>query len=246
MTTLMDHGIICVMRFLALTLLMVSFLHVHAQSVWEIPQKSGDIQMDGFLDEWDGSLPKLVLTPSASSLRTTGEFGPNDLNVSLRFVWDRQNLYIAVEWEDDTWDIKRIRRDQAVWVSPDRRRRDRMHFFDNLKVHIQEADYDYILWTSPRALEQGPFMWHRLLEGLTGMETATSPPLTTARFRDNKVSMEILFIWKELRIEPKPATTIPLTLIVADSDLPDGFLESKLDHLKWLEWRGHLRLSRGR
>ena len=234
------------MRFLALPLLTVSLLHVNAQSVWEIPQRSRDVQMDGFLDEWDGNLPKLVLTPSESSLRTTGEFGSNDLNVSLRFVWDRQNLYIAVEWEDDTWDITRIRRAQAVWVSPDRRRRNRMHFFDNLKFHIQESDYDYILWTSPRALEQGPFMWHRLLEGLTGMETATSPPLITARFRENKVTIEIMFIWKELRIDPKLATTIPLTLIVADSDLPNDFLESKLHNLKWLEWRGQLRLSGGR
>ena len=70
--------------------------------------------------------------------------------------------------------------------------------------------------------------------------------MITGRFRDNKVTMEIMFYWKELRIKPKPGTVIPLKLIVADSDLPNGVLESKLDNLKWLEWRGKISLSGAR
>ena len=224
----------------------MSLLFASGPFVWQIPKRIRHVQMDGFLDEWDGNLPQFVLNPSVSSLKKMGEFGTNDLNLSLRFLWDLQNLYIAVEWEDDTWDLKRITRSKAVWLSPDGRRRDRMHFFDNLKVQIQKPDYNYILWTSPRALDQGPFVWHRLLEGFTGMETATSPPLITGRFRDNKVTMEIMFYWKELRIKPKTGSVIPLRLIVADSDLPKGTLDSKLDNLKWLEWRGKINLSGGR
>ena len=240
---LMDRGIMLDMRVIFVVVSLFFLVRAQGQAVWEIPKAEQEIQLDGFIDEWPTNLPRLLLSPTSPMIRVTGEFGKEDLSLSLRFLWDSQNLYVAVEWEDDEWDLKQVRRNKAVWVSPDRRRRDRMHFFDNLKFHIQRSEYDYILWTSPRAKEQGPFVWQRLLEGVTGMETATSPPLVTGRFRANKVTMEIMFYWKQLRIKPKRTMIVPLTLIVADSDLPGGFLESKLNQLKWLEWKGQVKLT---
>ena len=213
-----------------------------AQQVWKISNQERDIQIDGFIDEWQG-VPALILSPETSGLRVTGEFEADDVKVALRSLWNQDNLYIAVHWQDNTWDIKRVTRREAVWMTPNRRRRDRMLFFDYLKFHIRESDYDFTFWLTPRVDDRGPFQWHRLLEGLKGMERASTSPVITGRHRDDGATLEILLTWRELKIKPKPGTQIPLALILADSDLIGTALEYKLDRLKSLEWRGRLVLD---
>ena len=213
-----------------------------AQQVWKISNQERDIQIDGFIDEWQG-VPALILSPETSGLRVTGEFEADDVKVALRSLWNQDNLYIAVHWQDNTWDIKQVTRREAVWMTPNRRRRDRMLFFDYLKFHIRESDYDFTFWLTPRVDDRGPFQWHRLLEGLKGMERASTSPVITGRHRDDGATLEILLTWRELKIKPKPGTQVPLALILADSDLIGTALEYKLDRLKSLEWRGRLVLD---
>ncbi len=215
---------------------------VTAQQVWRISNQERDIQVDGFIEDWQG-VPTLTLSPKSSGVRVTGEFKDDDVTVTLRGSWNRDNLYIAVLWRDDTWDLKQVSRREAVWLTPNRRRRDRMLFFDYLKLHIREADYDFTFWLTPRVDDRGPFQWHRLLEGLKGMERASTSPVITGRDGDDGATLEILLFWRELKIKPKPGTRIPLSLIVADSDLVGTALEYKLDRLKSLEWRGQLILE---
>ena len=213
-----------------------------AQQVWKISNRERDIQIDGFTDEWQG-VPVLTLSPESSGLRVTGEFEAEDVKVELRSLWNQDNLYIAVHWQDDTWDIQQVTRREAVWLTPDRRRRDRMLFFDYLKFHIRESDYDFTFWLTPRVDDRGPFQWHRLLEGLKGMERASTSPVITGRHREDGATLEILLSWRELKIKPKPGTQVPLALILADSDLVGTALEYKLERLKSLEWRGRLILD---
>ena len=214
-----------------------------AQQVWRVSDQVLDIQIDGFTDEWKG-VPGLTLSPKeASALKVIGEFGEDDVELTLKGLWNRENLYIAVHWIDNIWDIKEVTRRKAVWVTPDRRRRDRMLFFDYLKFHIRESDYDFTFWLTPRIDEQGPFQWHRLLEGLKGMERASNSPVITGRNREDGATLEILLSWRELKIEPRPGMRVPLVLILADSDLVGTALEYKLDRLKSLEWRGLLMLE---
>ena len=213
-----------------------------AQQVWKISDQERDIQIDGFTDDWQG-VPALTLSPESSGLRVTGEFEADDVKVGLRGLWNRDNLYIAVHWQDNIWDITQVTRREAVWVTPDRRRRDRMLFFDYLKFHIREADYDFTFWLTPRMDDRGPFQWHRLLEGLKGMERASTSPVITGRYGDEGATLEIMLSWRELKIKPKPGTQIPLVLILADSDLLGTALEFKLDRLKSLEWQGRLVLE---
>ncbi len=215
---------------------------VGAQQVWRISNQERDIQIDGFTDEWQG-VPALTLSPGSSGLRVTGEFENDDVVVMLRSLWNQDNLYIAVHWQDNTWDIQQVTRQEAVWLTPDRRRRDRMLFFDYLKFHIRESDYDFTFWLTPRVDDRGPFQWHRLLEGLKGMERASTSPVITGRYREDGATLEILLSWRELKIKPKAGTQVPLALIVADSDLVGTALEYKLERLKSLEWRGRLILD---
>ncbi|GAB4236968.1 MAG: hypothetical protein Kow00109_10650 [Acidobacteriota bacterium] len=213
---------------------------------WRIPQRIVEVRVDGSLDEWQ-DVPSLLLAPDAAGLRSGGEFsGPQDVRVTLQGQWDEEHLYLAVTWQDDRWDVEEVRRRDAVWLDPRGKRRDRMLFFDYLKFHIREADYDYVLWLSPRAEERGPYFWCRLLEGYRGMERASMNPLVTARLReDGTVQTELMFFWKELRKKPDEDKPLPVTLILADSDSPGAMLDTKLERLKWLAWLGALRFVGG-
>lgn len=221
--------------------LVLSAATVWAQQRWEIPQRQRHIQIDGFTDEWQG-VPWIRLSPSSGDQG----FKEDDVELQIQGVWDKENLYLAMRWTDDVWDIQRVRRRDAVWLTPDRRRRDRMLFYDFLKFHIRRSDYDYTFWMTPRIESRGPFRWHRLLKGYRGMETATSEPIVTARQKEQTATLEVLFSWEEMDIKPKPGRVIPLLLTLADSDLPGTSLELKLEQLKAVRWRGSMILAKTR
>jgi hypothetical protein len=225
------------------SLLITPFLltTVFAEIRWEIPEREFEILLDGFLDEWEG-VPSIVLAPGEPELKSAGDFGENDLHVKLMAVWDKERLYLALNWRDDIWDIQKVTRREAVWIDPEDTRRDRMHFFDNFKFHIRKSDYDYTMWVSPRANDEGPHFWCRLLEGYGGMERATSAPMVTARNHGRHVTAELELFWEQLRLKPRKKETIPIRLVVADADLPGKLLETKLPHLKWVGWMGQLRV----
>jgi hypothetical protein len=212
-----------------------------AQAEWTVPRRDREILVDGFLREWQG-VPALELSPSLAGISREGEFKEGDLRVAVQALWDEQYLYVALTWQDDTWDVEEVTRRDAVWVDAQRKRRDRMLLFDYLKFHVRQSDYDYTFWVSPFHQEKGPFFWHRLLEGYRGMERAAGTPMITAReLDDGRVTIELMFFWKELRLRPKDG--FPLTLIVADSDLPGRLPEYKLGFLKWIQWRGGWRFA---
>lgn len=214
-----------------------------AQNRWDIPFENTDIQVDGILEEWDG-IPAITLAPDVSGLSSEGDFGEEDVQLSIRGVRNNEYLYLAIEWYDDVWDVSQVRRRDAVWISSDGTRRDRMLFFDYLKFHLQRGDYDYTLWLSPRLNDQGPFSWHRLLVGYSAMERASSAPLVSARQHEDHVTMEVMFLWHELRLDSEDTTSLPLTLILSDSDQPGYLLDSKLKNLKWIAWQGTIHFGR--
>jgi len=213
-----------------------------AQNRWEIPFQDRDIQVDGILDEWD-QIPAIVLAPNMEGLASEGEFGEDDVRLTIRGVRNQDYLYLAIEWYDDVWDVAEVRRRDAVWISTDGTRRDRMLFFDYFKFHLRRGDYDYTLWLSPRVNDQGPHSWHRLLTGYSAMERASSAPLISAREQEDHVTIEIMFLWNELRLD-RDRTSSPLTLIVSDSDQPGYLLDTKLKNLKWIAWQGEVHFGR--
>ena len=227
-------------RSLLVVLLWPASSTLLAQTEWEVRPVVEGLRIDGHLEDWQG-VPVLELSPS-SAPRSTENFGKDDLDLKVRLLWDKDSLYVALEWQDDIRDIKEVRRQDAIFVTSDGTRRDRMYFYDNLKFSIRQSDYDFTLWLSPRYAGDGPHTWQRLLQGYRGMEAAVSAPLITARENGQTVTMELRFQWDQLRLKGKKNKTYPLTLIVADSDLPGQLLEYKAGRPKWLMWQGTLRL----
>ncbi len=217
-----------------------------AQSEWTVPHRDRELVVDGFVEEWRG-VPALVLKPGAKGVSVSGAFNPeiDDLQITIQGLWDEQSLYVAIQWNDDVWDIQEVRRRDAVYITADKRRRDRMLFFDNLSFQIAQLEYDYLLWFSPRIDDRGPFFWLRRLEGVRNREAATPAPVITPRQNGNLATLELQFNWKDLKLEPKKIrkTGLPVRWLAADSDSPEALLESKLGILKSLEWNGRLRLQ---
>jgi hypothetical protein len=210
---------------------------------WVVPKRTGPIQVDGSLDEW-ASIPGILLQAGAPGVRAEGIEDAADVSVLARAMWDEENLYIALEWKDDTWDIEEVVRQNAVWVTPRQQRRDRNLFFDYFKLNLRGENYDYLIWVSPRIERRGPFLWYRLLEGPRRMERATSPPAVNSRETDESVAVELMFRWRDLKLKPKAGSSYLVTTVVTDSDLPGKPLELKLRQLKNLEWEGFLQLER--
>ena len=213
-----------------------------AQSVWVIPKRVGDVLVDGNLQEWEG-VPALDLSPTATGIQKGGTFHDQDLDVRVQAMWDEDDLFVALTWIDDVWDVREVTRRDAVWIDSDKKRRDRMYFFDYLKFHLRDAEYDYTLWVSPRDGDEGPFSWCRLLEGYRGLERATMSPTFSAQQSGDKTTIEFLLSWSDLRLKRDQLGKVPLTLIVSDSDHPGKLIEAKLEDVKWLAWRGMVQLQ---
>ena len=207
------------------------------QSDWKVPKRDRDVLVDGNLQEWQG-IPTLEIAPGREGLQSGGTFHDQDVDLKVQAMWDEDSLYLALSWSDDVWDVHEVDRRDAVWIDPEKRRRDRMYFFDYFKFHLRDAKYDYTLWVSPQTGDDGPFFWCRLLEGYRGLERATAPPMVSAREADGRTTMEILLSWSELRLKPQKIGEVPLTLILSDSDDPGRIIEAKLPNVKWLAWRG--------
>jgi len=229
-----------------LVVILASLLFFGGQSMAQSSLSStlyeDEIRVDGSLSEW-ASASGLQLSPSSEAAESSGDFKENDFQFNLKSRWNKNYLYLAIEWKDDVWDIEEVTRKNATWRDPETgRHRDRMYFFDNFKFHIRESDYDYTLWISPVSEDQGPFHWARLLIGYRGNERAGAKPMLRAESNGNTTTMEMMIVWKQLRLKPKGGMNIPLNLVISDSDLPGRFEETKIDSMKSIEWQGTLTL----
>jgi len=214
----------------------------HAATSLTSPKVDTEIRVDGSLEEWQAT-PALEITPTAANLNVSGEFKDSDFNFKIRSKWNKQYLYLAIEWHDDTWDIEEVSRKEATWHDEDTgQRRDRMYFFDNFKLHIRESDYDYTLWVSPQAEDNGPYYWSRLLIGYRGNERAGAKPMLRASSNGDTSTIEMMIVWKQLKLKPKGGLVVPIRMSVSDSDLPGRFEETKIPALKSVEWVGNLTL----
>ncbi|HSR52279.1 MAG TPA: hypothetical protein VLV83_15740 [Acidobacteriota bacterium] len=228
-------------RVLSLSILAALWTSsLSAQPTWTIRKvDEGTVQMDGRLTEWQSVQP-LVLSPDSPQITREGEFDSRDVRLEVRAVWDKEGLYMALQWKDDQWDVLDIPRREAVWITPEGRRRSRMVFYDNLNLELSRRNYNYFAWVSPRADGQGPFSWAKRT-GEERLELAGSPPLISVTTdEDGTVSMEWLFRWKELGLKGKRYKDLFFRLQVADGDLPGALPEAKLDAVKTLSLVGRV------
>ncbi len=225
-------------------LLVVLTIRAQDNSTLTIPYRSADVLVDGFLSDWK-DVPAVLLDPAATGVKVAGVPAGDYATTTLKAFWDKTGLYLAIDWRDDIWDIRQIKRSEAVFVASDGRRRDKMFLHDNLLFRLRSKNYNYLFWISPRAGERGPYYWQRLQRGGKFLERATHIPVVTPRERDGQATLEIMLTWDQLGLNPKQIRKKGFRALVtlADSDSPELSVEGKLDRVGRLDWAGLVHLG---
>ena len=73
----------------------------------------------------------------------------------MHLSWDADSLYLAVSVLDDVLDRQPIGPGENVWEGPGGQRKDKMFYYDHLKVFLRgpEQPLGFNLWVAPNACE---------------------------------------------------------------------------------------------
>ncbi len=198
--------------------------------------------VDGVLNEW-GGVSAIDIAPAGDGVGLRGAFeDENDHWAAVHLSWDADSLYIAVSVLDDVLDRQPIGPGENVWEGPGGQRKDKMFYYDHLKVFLRgpEQPLGFNLWVAPNAEAGSVHAWGGQQRGTPSAEL----PLALASLSDGSAySYEMALPWTWLRIYPKPDMVLDVLFLFPDSDLPDLELRKKIhESNKWIWWQGKLTL----
>ena len=198
------------------------------------------LSFDGILEEW-GAPQNIPIRPGGKLVGVRGAFeGAADHEVDLYLMWGAEFLYVAVMVADDTLDVGRVKAGGNVWEGPGGQRKDRMFYYDHLKVFLRgpKAPLGYNMWISPSDGEQDAYLW-----GAQQWSAASADlPVQVGSARAPGVyTYELEIPWKWLDIHPQPGMHLDAMFLLPDSDLPGVPLEEKIARSnKWIWWKGKI------
>jgi hypothetical protein len=202
------------------------------------------IEIDGYLNEWGGVLPT-GLEPGGENIGLRGAFaGTDDHEADAYALWDAEFLYLAVAVTDDAVDIARISPDNQVWTGPDGTRKDRMFYYDHLRVFIRDpsSNLGYNIWITPKQADGAPYAWGHRQRSPADEQL---PVLLAGELVGGIYTFEVALPWSWLEIAPRTGTVIKARILLVDSDLPDVPIEDKIagEAEKWIWWSGAFQLT---
>ncbi len=176
----------------------------HSHAVY-IP---GGIQVDGLMKDWPGGAGVIVLDKSNAEF---GEFlKDRDAKAKIRFGWDEQMLYVAIEMDDDS--IVAKQREKNIWR-------------DDLFELFIDPDADGLYWEDERDFQIG-FRPNYGGEGATvwswfqrGEDPVQSGWVRAHGYADHRgYLIEAAIRWDQLGIFPRPGLEIFVGPAVHDVD----------------------------
>ncbi len=202
------------------------------------------IEIDGYLNEWGGVLPT-ALKPGGEDIGLRGAFaGTDDHEADAYALWDAEFLYLAVAVTDDAVDIARIRPDNQVWTGPDGTRKDRMFYYDHLKIFIKDpsSNLGYNIWITPEQADGAPYAWGHRQRSPADEQL---PVTLASELVGGIYTFEVALPWSWLEIAPRTGAVIKARVLLVDSDLPNVSIEDKIAQKaeKWIWWTGAFRLT---
>ncbi len=202
------------------------------------------IAIDGYLNEWGGVLPT-ALQPGGEEIGLRGAFaGTEDHEADAYALWDADFLYLAVVVIDDTVDIARIRPHNQVWTGPDGTRKDRMFYFDHLKIFIRDpsSNLGNNIWITPKQADGAPYAWGHRQRSPADEQL---PVMLAGELVGGIYTFEVALPWSWLEITPRTDSVIKARILLVDSDLPNVSIEDKIaaEAEKWIWWTGAFRLT---
>ena len=201
------------------------------------------IEIDGYLPEWGGVLP-ISLQPGGDGIGVRGAFsGTDDHEADAYAVWDAQFLYLAIAVTDDAVDVAKIHPDNQVWSGPNGERKDRMFYYDQLKLFVRDSSSSLgnNIWITPKQPDGAPYAWgHRQ----RSPADEQFPGNLAGELVDGTYTFEVALPWSWLEITPRTNTVFNIRILLVDADLPGVSIEEKIAKKteKWVWWSGSFTL----
>lgn len=198
--------------------------------------------VDGVLGEW-GAVHAIDISPAGKGVGLRGAFeDDNDHWASVYLSWDADSLYVAVSVLDDVFDRRPIEPGANVWEGSGGQRKDKMFYYDHLKVFLRGPDQPlgFNLWVAPSAEDGSVHAWGGQQRGTPSKDL---PVAIASLSRGRSYSYEMALPWTWLRIQPRPDMVLDALFLLPDSDLPDLELRKKIaESNKWIWWQGKVTL----
>lgn len=210
----------------------------------QVPLVVRPIQLDGDLREW-GRAAWIDVLPAGDGVGLRGVFRNGDHEAVILVHWDAEALYVAAAVEDDTLDAGVIAPDEREWHGPAGERKDRVFYFDHLKIFVREpgADAGYNLWFAPAHGETAqPYWWG----GRQRQADSVRPPVQVAGLvRGTTRTFEVAIPWTWMDAYPQPGDEFDAMFLFTDSDKPGDEVAVKIARKedRWIWWQGKLQLS---
>ena len=179
-----------------------------------VPRASGEITLDGRLDEKDWGRSRVLHLREARQMRHLSPnepwTGPEDLSGRLRFLWDDRCLYVAMEVTDDA--LVQTKQDDLLWAQ------------DGLQLLVdpcrasdnKTGKYDY----SAGVGSKGPQAWCHLAP--PGQPTGEAKDIIVrAKPTGEKgnITCEIAIPWTRLApFRPEPGANLGLCVVLNEDD----------------------------
>jgi len=225
------------------SLFLALVLPVAAGATAEVVATDWPPRIDGVLEEW-GVAQWMPIAPGGENVGVRGAFaGAQDHQVDVYLMWDADFLYAAVVVVDDVTDVGRVSPAEHVWQGPSGERKDKMFYYDHLKVFLRgpEAPLGHNAWFAPTDGEQDPYRWggRQLSPGSANIRVEVG-----SAWREGTYTYELAFPWKWLEIYPQSGIELDAMFLLPDSDFPGLEIRKKVHKSnKWIWWKGKLQLT---
>ena len=215
----------------------------------DVPLPARPVTLDGDLREW-GEAAWIPVEPAADGVGLRGVFADAlDHEAVVLVQWDARHLYVAAAVHDDTLDAGRVPPAEREWHGPAGERKDRMFYYDHMKLFVREpgADAGYNLWFAPPGGGDGgarPYWWG----GRQRRAPVERPPVEVAsQVRGRARTFEMAIPWTWLGAWPQPGDEFDALFLFVDADQPGRAVGAKIGsgRDRWIWWQGPLVL-RGR
>jgi hypothetical protein len=198
-------------------------------------------QLDGVLVEW-GAPERIAVVAGGDRVGVRGAFtSDEDHEADVYLMWDADYIYVAVAVVDDIIDVARIEPGKNEWKGPSGQRKDRMFYYDHLKIFLRgpERPLGHNLWLSPA--EGTPYFWGGSQRGKTSERV---PVEVGGAMRDHLYTYEVAIPWAWLNLYPQPDMVLDALFLLPDSDLPGQEIRKKVkEGNKWVWWQGKVQLK---
>jgi hypothetical protein len=198
-------------------------------------------QLDGVLVEW-GAPERIAVVAGGDRVGVRGAFtSDEDHEADVYLMWDADYIYVAVAVVDDIIDVARIEPGKNEWKGPLGQRKDKMFYYDHLKIFLRgpERPLGHNLWLSPA--EGTPYFWGGSQRGKASERV---PVEVGGAMRDHLYTYEVAIPWAWLNLYPQPDMVLDALFLLPDSDLPGQEIRKKVkEGNKWVWWQGKVQLK---